>query len=352
MFPKVSLALALFSVLFISTIATGAVPGPTVPPSPTQLVPTLMLSSMTPMNQNATVTASSGSSVTFDFKVTVTKPPLITITVKLTGRCAASFPMTVTPDSITFTQPETVQAKATVVVPARSWATNGIRVTVDGVATWPGGSVTASTQGSLNVLQYHGVKATVDTLIGKGNPQELQVHIQNMGNGNDTFVLEVANKADLDKDGIRFEFSQTQVEQLRPDANATVKLKVSYGLSTPSGKKEVRVRISSINVTQGSAQAGAIEVSVYVDVGALGGGGSETYIVVGLIVLIIIIAIVLLFWYRKKAREKGATGRVIKLTEKPKVPSKAKDEKVPDGKDKEKKDVEKKKDEVAEKKDK
>jgi hypothetical protein len=305
MSSKIGQTVMLLALFLFASIAPVAQSATYTPPVPDQMKPTLMISALEPQNQNATISSTTGTTMTYTADITVTKPPLITVTVKLTSSCSANFPTTVTPDSITFTQSSTVAITVTVIVPAKSPMSNNIVVTVTGLATMPGLSITAMSSAILGISQYYEVAAKVETLKGSGNPQEFRIDVNNVGNGNDTFSLEIVDKAALEKEGYQFIFSTLALSDIAPNGNTSFKLRVTYGLSTPSGKHEIRVKITSMNSTVGAGKPYAVEVPVSVNVGAFGGGGSQTYLVAGLIVLIIIVAFMLAVMVRRRARIKG-----------------------------------------------
>jgi len=302
------LALLLATTLF-PMVQAG--PQVSIPPTPNQVKPTLIVGPLEPQFQNATVSADSGTTVMFTSFITITKPPLITVNVALSSSCSAGFPTTVTPDSIAFTQSGTVQITIAVVVPAKASMSNMIQVEVDATATMPGLSTTASSSGLLGISQYFDIGAKAETKKGSGNPQEFIITVQNTGNGNDSFKLDIADKNALEKEGFRFDFSKTMITDVPQEGNVSVGLKVSYGLSTPAGKKDIRVTITSMNSTNEGNKEVTKETSITVDVGAMGGGGSQTVLVVGLIVLIAIISVVLSFMIKRRTRVKG--GKVIRV---------------------------------------
>jgi len=339
--------LQLASVILMTLVlaASSIQAGPTTPPTPMQFKPTLVISTFSPPDQNVSVTADNGATASYSAKVTATKPPGLTMTVTLVASCAAGFPAAVTPNSIVFTQPGTVSITINVVVPARSQMITGTRVEVDATATYIGGSAYAVSSGSLGVKQYYDIAATASVVKGSGNPQKFQITVQNKGNGNDTFSLDIVDRSSLEKDGFRFDFSKTMLNDITPDENVTVNLEVSYGVATPTGKREVKVKVSSLNSTKSGGNAVSIEAPVSVNVGALGGGGSQTYMIVGLIIMVIFIVILLFVMYKKNKLGKAFKGRTIKIPQGTKGTTKNEGKKAPSEEKKaEKKDEEKEED--------
>jgi hypothetical protein len=311
MSSKIGRTMLLLAMFLFASIAPIAQSAPYTPPNPSQIKPTLIISALEPQAQNATVSSTTGTTMTYTADITVTKPPLVTVTVKLSASCSASFPTTVTPDSITFTQTSTVAITVTVVVPAKAPMSNNIVVMVTGVATMPGLSMTAVSSAILGISQYYEITAKAQTIKGSGNPQEFRIDVNNNGNGNDSFSLDIVDKAALEKDGYQFIFSALTLYNIAPNGNASFKLRVTYGLSTPSGKHDIKVKITSLNSTTGAEKPCVIEVPVSVNVGAFGGGGSQTYLVAGLIVLIVIIALMLAVMVRRRARVKVGGAKVL-----------------------------------------
>jgi len=318
MFPR-HLSTCASVILLAAVMAVSCIQAePISPPAPMQFKPTLTIATLTPSNQNVSVTVDTGATASYSSKVTVTKPPGMTLTVTLTASCAAGFPATVTPNSITFTQPGTIPITINVVVPAKARMISGTQVRIDAVATYIGGSAVASSAGSLGVKQYYDIGASVVVDKGSGNPQKFQIMVQNKGNGNDTISLDIVDRSALEKNGFRFDFTKTKLVDVQSDENVSVGLEVSYGVATPSGKKEIKVKVSSQNSTDGGGKAVSIEAPVNVDVGALGGGGAQTYMIVGLIIMVIFVVVILLVMYKKKKLGKAFKGRIIKIPQGPK----------------------------------
>jgi len=120
----------------------------------------------------------------------------------------------------------------------------------------------------------------------------------------------------LEKAGFHFELSPTTITGLPANGNASVKLKVSYGLATSSGKRDIKVKITSVNSTVSSEKPYSVEVPISVDVGALGGGGSQTYLLAGLVVLIVIVAFMLAVMVRRRSRVRGVKALVARPVKK------------------------------------
>jgi hypothetical protein len=304
MSSKMGPTVMMLAMFLIALIAPSAQAAPYTPPTPTQIKPTMMISPLEHQTQNATISSTAGATMTYTADITVTKPPFVTVSVALSASCSAGFSTSVTPDSITFTQTSTVAITVTVVVPAKSPMSNNIVVVVTGLATMPGLSITATSSAHLGISQYHEIVAIVKTLKGSGNPQEFRIDVNNVGNGNDTFSLDIVNRAALEKKGFQFIFSSLTLSEIAPNGNVSFKLRVIYGLSTPSGKHDIKVKISSVNSTATSEKPYVVEVPLTVDVGAFGGGGSQTYLVAGLIVLIVLVSFMLAVMVRRRSKVK------------------------------------------------
>lgn len=310
MFPRRRpfLSIMIITLLIVPQLVMA---GPAIEEKPEQfsLRPTLTISPLDPQSAQANVTAKDGATVTYTGTVTVTKPPVGTVTVYLDGETSSGYLMTVEPSTIPFTSPGTVAFTAVVMVPQGASANGTTKVMVAGIASYPGGSRSAYSTATLEIGQYFDMELLVIPVKKTGNPQEFNIVIRNTGNGNDTFSLSFPDTKDLENDGFDLSVSNHRSEELMPNGNGTIKVKIGYGVSTPSGKRSIKVR-----VTSDSSKAGENEtykdVLINMDVEALGGGSTESFMLIGGIVASIVILVLAVVLIMKRRRQR--TGPVKK----------------------------------------
>jgi hypothetical protein len=270
--------------------------------------------------------------VNYTATVTVTKPPIIgTVQVDLEGRNSNAYPVVVEPDHLEVTTPGDFEINITVQVPPKASAANTSQVIVDGVLLFPGGTKSASASSLLEVSQYFKVEGKVYTMVDSGNPQEFDISVRNIGNGPDSFTIDVVDISTHEGNGFEFQFVKRSTETLEHFGNESLRLKISYKATSPSGERTFKVRIKSDT----SVDAGGLvytDVSVTVNVKHIGGGtvGSYGAMIIILIVLIIIIGAVIGLRkgkVKKSIEKKKERKKKKKGTEKAKKEKKEKDEK-------------------------
>ena len=284
------------------------------------LQPTLTISPLNPQSTMANVTETTGDTVNYTATVTVTKPPIIgTVEVDLEGRNSNSYPTIVEPDHVEMTTPGDFEINITVQVPPKASASNTSQVIIEGVLLYPGGTKSAVSSGLLEVSQYYMAEGKVYTQVDSGSPQEFDISVRNMGNGPDSFTIDVVDISRHEGDGFEFQFVKRSTDTLDHFGNESLRLKISYKATTPSGERTFKVRIKS----DGGADAGELvytDVSVTVNVRHIGGGtmGSYGAIIIMIIVLIVIIGgIVGLRKGRSKKKEIGKRKETKKKEQKP-----------------------------------
>jgi hypothetical protein len=270
---------------------------------PMPLMPTLYISSLDPPTAHATVSSDSVGHVTFHANVTVDKPPLIgTVMVNLDASTSTGWPTVVSPQSIPFTTSAVVQITVTVVVPQATPITSVGRTTVSGLATFPGGSKSATSSGTVQVNQYYSCALNATPKLGTGNPQVFNIKVRNAGNGDDSFGLYIQVPEALSKAGLTLAFDTPKTQKLQVDANQTVKLTVKYGPSAASGKKDIYVRAISDGAKALGNDSVFTDVLLTIDVQPLSGPQGTS---LGIVAGVIIVAVgVTLFVAKKKGKLK------------------------------------------------
>lgn len=227
---------------------------------PMPLGPAIYISTLNPSNAHVSVTADSVGHVTFHANVTVDKPPLIgTVMVNLDGKTNTGWTTVVSPQSIPFTSSSTVEITISVVVPQATPIDEIGRTEVHGLATYPGGSKSATSTGTIVVDQYFGCALNATPRLGTGNPQVFKIEVFNKGNGLDSFSLSVLAREALSQAGLSFYFYAITTEKIPMDENQTVKIRVSYDANAAPGKKDFYVRA----ISDGSKNVG--NDSVFID---------------------------------------------------------------------------------------
>jgi hypothetical protein len=270
---------------------------------PMPLRPTLTISTLDPPETHVTVTPDSIGSATLHANVTVDKPPMIgTVMVTLDGSTSTGWPTVVSPQTIPFTSPATVAITITVVVPQATPTTSIGKLVVSGLATYPGGSTTATSSATVLVNQYYRCSINATPKLGIDNPQEFKLDVYNRGNGEDTFSLSILAREALSKAGLSVTVETTKTQKIPQDENQTVRVTVSYGASASSGKKDIYVRASSDGAKNAGNDSAFMDVLVTIDVRPLSGTSGMS---IGIVAVVVIVAVgVTLFVAKKKGKLK------------------------------------------------
>ena len=269
--------------------------------NPTALKPTLTISTLDPPQGHAPVTSESVGSVTFHANVSVEKNQFVgTVMVELDGSTSTGWTTVVSPQTIPFTNPATVEITITVVVPQSTPASLIGRVVVNGLATYHTGSISATSSAMVLVDQYFGCALNVSPRQGTGNPQTFEIFIRNTGNGEDSFSLSILVPEALSKAGLSLSFETTKTQKLQPEANQTIKLTVKYGPTAASGNKDFYVRTISNGAKAAGNDSAYTDVMMTINVQPLSGPVGMS--IVGGIVAIIVVVGVILFIAKKKGK--------------------------------------------------
>ena len=280
---------------------------------PMPLKPTLTISTLDPPTAYVDPTADSIGSVTFHANVTVDKPPLGTVMVSLDGSTSTGWPTVVSPQSLPFPTSATVEISITVVVPQATPATSVGHVVVNGLATYPGVSSSATSSATLLVNQYFGCALNATPRQGTENPQTFKLLIRNYGNGEDSFSLSILVQEALSKAGLSFSFEATKTQKLQQDTNQTVKVTVKYGPTASSGMKDFYVRAISDGAKAAGNDSAFTDVLLTIEVKLLSGTAG---ISIGIVAVVIIVTVVVTLFVAKK---KGKLRFGKKTKENPKV---------------------------------
>lgn len=281
---------------------------------------TLMISVMNPSAQTAEVTATSPTTVTFTATVTVDKPPLIgTVMVTLEASASTGWPTTVSPQSIPFKSPGTVQATVTVTVPQQTSSDLIGAIILNGLATYPGGTASATSSATVQVGQYYKCQLNATPTLGTENPQTYDLKITNAGNGNDSFELALVDQAVISKAGLTVTLDKVKTGNLAQGGNETVHVKVSYGAGASSGKHEFSIRATSVGSKTGSNETATKDVVLSIDVQPWKGQAGTTFGLIAVVIIVVVIAVVFL------AMKKGKLRLKKKAKEAPKAPSEKKE---------------------------
>lgn len=267
---------------------------------------TLTITPMNPASTTADVTATSPASATFTATVTVDKPPLIgTVMVSLDASVSTGWPAAVSPQSIPFTSPSSVQVTVTVTVPAQSPSSLVGAVRLNGVATYPGGSKSAGSSATVLVGQYYMCKLNATPTTGSGNPQTYDVRITNDGNGNDSFEITTTEQNAVSKAGLTVTMEKTKTGNLPAGQSETIHVKVSYGSSTSTGKHQINVHVVSVGSNTGSNETATADLPLTIDVQPWSGQGGITIGIVAAMIIVVVIVVVFLAMKKGKLKFKN-----------------------------------------------
>jgi hypothetical protein len=198
------------------------------PASGQSLFPVMALAPLNPQISEVTVTPSSIGRANLTGEVTVEKMPWGTVDVALDGNASTGWPVTVYPDSFTFTTSDTAQYAVEVVVPQASSAEEVATVTVTGVLTWRGGTSGASASASVGVAQYFRFQLGFSKQLVGGNPAKAELTIWNQGNGIDKYKIGLEDEKKVKDKGLKVEFDKVQTVDIPPDGKDNITITVTY----------------------------------------------------------------------------------------------------------------------------
>jgi hypothetical protein len=245
------------TVLMISTMFLAFVPYTAA--QSIHLKPTLTISTMNPQSREVVVTPSSIGSASFSATVTVSKPPAVgTVMVTLDGSTSTGWPTVVSPQSIPFTTPNSIQFTITVVVPQATPTSSIGKVIVSGLATYPGGSVAGTSSATVTVVQYFRIQPQAQlsfVTISPGGQAVMALDLYNRGNGLDSIVIDITNIKDLSKKNWMVAATAYEVSNIPQDEYGTIKISVKspkpmYGIDY----KRAEITYIQLTVKSGNAE--------------------------------------------------------------------------------------------------
>jgi hypothetical protein len=245
------------TLLMISTLFLAFVPNTTA--QGIHLKPTLTISSMNPPSREVVVTPSSIGAAAFSATVAISKPPAVgTVMVTLDGSCSTGWPTVVSPQSIPFTAPGSVQVTITVVVPQATPTSLIGKVIVSGLATYPGGSAAATSSATVTIVQYFRIQPQAQmsfVTINPGGQAVMSLELYNRGNGLDSIQIEIINLKELSKKNWMVSATAFEVSNIPQDDYGTIKISVKsakpvYGID----HKMAEITYIQLNVKSGNAE--------------------------------------------------------------------------------------------------
>ena len=258
-------------------------------------------------------------------------PPQIVIVMRMemTG-VDVTWEATINPPSHTFTASESQGFSAQVIVPAGLPATTTIGFLLEFTATtediWLY-DVTPDTA-RVNIAQYYKISRQYSTepiKIQQGEVVDFNFTAENTGNGDDTFIFEVANLAELEFAGLTLIYDTSKRVEMGEEEN--VKLQLSAVGKANEGHFKINLTITSEgsrtdpnyeNPVTNSAEWNVIVEpslsSTIVD--------NLVVIIIGVVVLFAIIIVLVLLRRRKRAREEEEEDLVEEEEEEATPPSK------------------------------
>jgi hypothetical protein len=268
--------------------------------------PTLAISSLNPGSRDVVVTPSSIGAATFSATVTVTKLPAVgTVMVQLDGTTSTGWTTVVSPMTIPFTQGTDVQISVTVVVPQAAPTSSIGKVTINGLASWPGGTATAMTSGTVTVVQYYRIQPQAVqsfVTVPPGGQAVLTLELYNRGNGLDTIVIEITNLKDLAKKSWMVSATAYEVSNIVQDEYGTIRIfvrtqKPPYGID----HKMAEPNYIQLNVKSGNADiAGQSVIKTYVFAVVVDGWGLPGFDITFLIMAFAMVASYLAYHQKRQ----------------------------------------------------
>jgi len=229
------------------------------------LKPTLQISTMNPQSREVVVSPSSIGSASFSATVSVTKPPAVGIVmVQLDGSTSTGWPTVVSPQSVPFTAPGDLQITITVVVPQATPTSSIGKVTVSGLATYPGGSAAGQTSATITIVQYFRIQPQAQqsfVQIGPGGRAVMALDLYNRGNGLDTITIEFTNIKELSKKNWVVSANSYDVSNVPQDEYNTIKISIQADKPIILTYKRAEVTYINLNVKSGNADIQGLVVN-------------------------------------------------------------------------------------------
>ncbi|MCK5561125.1 MAG: hypothetical protein KAJ51_11045 [Thermoplasmata archaeon] len=291
--------LVISSTLFL--LILNILPGTTAEPG-SQLSGPQVYIELLEFNKTANVGPGEDGVVTFNGLVQVTKPPGTEVIVTLSAD-ADLVSATVSPVTLPFNdeeeKPFSVSARADSHESAETVATLVVTGTwvlnpggFPGTAQPPGG-VTAR----VFIAQFYDFSLSSNMLKAEtegSDSVELELTINNEGNGMDTFRIKVLNEYDLDDKDFQVSVSESEVD-IYEYQSSSIKIFVTTPDTSGSGKHEVIVQVTSDN----GAREGLPPEKLVYEIDHSASLIPDQYIMVIIIIAIIIVCL-LFIWRRKK----------------------------------------------------
>jgi hypothetical protein len=304
MFRRLAFCIPILIMIWVSSIGqTGPLAIAGAGP-PDQVVHSFDISDPKPPEAVVSLRGGGSAFAKFSIEVSIDKAPVGEVDVDLVAACSAGWVASVNPTHITFERSGMQYASVLVSVPAHTSADQWCEVDIEGWAQFPGGQLYDSSSGIVRIQrQYLGeIKARPER--GGGNPQAFDINITNKGNGKDSFMLDIGNRAELEDEGFEFEFSATKTKELDIQEGDDIELEVAFGSKTPWGEHVITVEATSMGADRDVNATHVCHINVFIEVGSLKEGNPRIYCLGGVIILVVsaISAVVLIRRRRKRRR--------------------------------------------------
>jgi hypothetical protein len=269
-------------------------------------------------NQTAHVAPGEEGTVEFDGVAHVTKPPGTRVVVSLTAEDTWGSAV-VSPSSILFSQNGEQPFTVTLHVPQKESCETIGTVTVTGRwAMYPGGlsgpaEPNEGVEGMIFIEQYYKFTTSVsDTYIETtpGSEVEFKILIENIGNGNDTFLIQLLDSDKLSDKGFKTKLSQVRVDLPINIRVATIILTVDTPSSSSAvGQNTIRVDVCSENGVNEGVPHDILSMVVDIPEKTIF-QTNEFYVSISIIILVIIIGIVIIIRRMKKKKKRIKNSKV------------------------------------------
>ena len=215
---------------------------------------TLTLSKLSPQSEEVAVTPSVTAEAKFNLTITVDMPSLLHMTVMVTLDVTTStgWNATISPRNLPFTQSGTILLNVTVTVPQATRSTDIGNVVVSGLATYPGGTKTATSSAQVTVQQYYRIMMASDYNYQKttGNKIELVLNIYNRGNGFDQFDILVTNIAAMEAKGMTVALNRTRTDPVTPNYFTSVLITITYDNPNRPLRQYLNLYVTSVKAAE------------------------------------------------------------------------------------------------------
>jgi len=295
---------AIIALLLLSMLpASGA--GAGAPPQPPALGPQVTLS-LSPSTGEANVSYSKPGTVDFDGTAQLDRPPVSRVVVTLNASIDTGWGSGCSPSLLAFSSNEPQHFTVTVSVPPGTLASlaGNLRVVAD--ASGGGFSSSSSANATVTVQPYYqlAVRCESPTVnITAGGKARFKIDIQNQGNDNDSFNIDIGNEKELRASGWSFGLILPTIPFVPPGASMPVYVEVEAPRGLSNGNDPVTIDLSV--TSRKSLSRGPVQSSNILLQASVKGGLDDPFNQMSIIAVVAVAAAAAVLGWRWRRKRKG-----------------------------------------------